>query len=166
MFGHKKAPHSFVIDDGIDPVAPMIKETDGHIVIDGIALFRKDRYITKIEPDKALIFAFLRGKFKQGELSVDQSEEGRNNEHVMLSSLVSQRSIKATSTSGKNRFKIDIDNKVTGSVLEYIGTLNLDNEKERKIVEGLISKNITKKAEEMIATMQKHNVDTWGLGSM
>lgn len=151
-------------DDAIDPVAPMIKETHGNIVIDGIALFRKDRYITKIEPDQALIFAFLRGKFKHGDLSVNLSEVGRNNEHVMLSSLASQRSIKVTSTSDKNRFNIDVYIKTTGSVLEYIGALNLENEKDRKKIERLISEYITSRAEEMIANMQKHNVDSLGIG--
>lgn len=151
-------------DDGIDPVAPMIKEMNKNIVIDGIALFRKDRYIMKIEPDHALIFAFLRGKFKQGEISINLSEVGRNNEYVMFSSLVSKRSIKATSISGENRFRVDIHIKITGSVLEYIGALNLDNEKDRNKIEALISDYITTKAEDMIATMQQHSVDSLGTG--
>jgi len=151
-------------DDGVDPVAPIIKQSGKNIFLDGIALFRKDRYVTKVKPEQALIFAILHGNFKQGELSINLEESGRDNEHVMFSSLISQRKIKASPNLRQNHIIIDIDIKIKGSVLEYIGDLHLDNDKDRKEIENLISKYITKETQKMIAKMQKNNVDSIGLG--
>ena len=152
------------LDDGIDPVAPIIKKTEEHIQLDGIALFQEDRYVTKIAPDQALTFAFLRGNFKQGEMSIDLSDVGRNDEHIMFSSMISQRSVKIKTGSGSNQYRADINIKITGSVQEYIGERSLDQDKDRKILENLIAEYIKLKAEEMVAMMQKNQVDSIGLG--
>ncbi|SDN93681.1 spore germination protein [Paenibacillus sp. yr247] len=153
-----------LFDDGIDPVAPIIKEHGRDVIIDGIALFNEDRFITKIEPDKALIFAILRGNIKQGELSIDLKKTGRNEEHVMFSSLKSKRKIKVSSNESRNQFTIDINLTIKGSVLEYIGVLKLSEEKNRREIEKLISDYIKKESNEMIAKMQKNEVDSLGLG--
>lgn len=149
-------------DDGIDPVAPMIKEMSDSVKIDGIALFRKDRYIMRIDPKQAIIFALMRADIKQGDISVDLSGENRNNEHVTLSSLVSHRSVKVTPRKGN--FQVDINIKVSGSVLEYIGVLDLENNKDRSTIEKLVSQYIQTDAEQLIANMQKNRVDSLGLG--
>ncbi|GMK40622.1 germination protein XA [Paenibacillus sp. CCS19] len=149
-------------DDGIDPIAPIIKEVDGSIKIDGIALFQKDRYIMKIEPKQTLIFAFMRKDIKQGEITVDLTDENRSNEHVTLSSLVSHRSVKVTPAKGN--FRVDINVKVTGSVLEYIGVLDLEKEQDRSTIERLVSEHVQANAEKLIAAMQRNRVDSLGLG--
>jgi len=149
-----------LFDDGIDPVAPMIRSVNEDVVIDGIALFNEDRYITKINSDKLLIFSILRGNFKEGELSVDLKSEG---EHVMLSSLVSKRKIKVQS-SGHNQFSIDINISLKGSILEYIGNLHLSDEMDRKKLENSISEYIQIEMKDMVTKMQKSKVDSLGLG--
>ncbi|MCM3634150.1 Ger(x)C family spore germination protein [Paenibacillus sp. FSL W7-1287] len=152
------------LDDGIDAVAPIIKQLDEHVSIDGIALFQGDRYVTKVEPDDTLIFAFLRGRFKNGEMSVDMSEVGRINEHIMFSSMISKRKIKIKTTSEGQHYHADISINVRGSVLEYTGKLSLDNVEHQKQIEKLIAEYIKLKTEEMVAMMQKNNVDSIGLG--
>lgn len=151
-------------DDGIDPVAPIIKERNKDIVIDGIALFNKDRYITKIEADKSLIFALLRGNFKQGDLSVDLiTKSGKSEEHVMLSSLISKRNIKVYSND-LDHIIININIKLNGSILEYIGDLHISENSDRQKLETMISKFIENETSVMIAQMQKNEVDSLGLG--
>ena len=151
-------------DDGIDPVVPIIKDNGKHISLDGIALFREDRYITKIKPDQALIFAMMRAGFTRGEISIDLAETGRENEHIMFGSIIGKRKIKASSNIENDHYRVDINMNIKGSVLEYIGDLHLDSDKDRKKLEGLISKYITDEAQTMIDTMQENNVDSIGLG--
>lgn len=151
-------------DDGIDSVAPMIKDAGNHVEIDGIALFRGDRYITKVETDQALIFAFLRGPFKRGELSIDLTKVGRSNERMMLSSISSERKIKVTSKNDNNEFHIDLRIKVSGTILEYIGTINLNSENGRVEAERLIAEYIKNQLDDMIAMLQENNVDSIGIG--
>ncbi|HIW35031.1 MAG TPA: Ger(x)C family spore germination C-terminal domain-containing protein, partial [Candidatus Paenibacillus intestinavium] len=63
-----------------------------------------------------------------------------------------------------DHYRVDINMNIKGSVLEYIGDLHLDSDKDRKKLEGLISKYITDEAQTMIDTMQENNVDSIGLG--
>ncbi|MFX3635316.1 MAG: Ger(x)C family spore germination protein [Candidatus Pristimantibacillus sp.] len=154
-----------LFDDGIDPVAPIVKDNGSKVLIDGIALFNNDRYITKIEPDKSLIFAFLRGSFKQGDLSINLGQVGRPDEHVMFSSLLSKRTMKVTSIDNKQQFKVDIQFQVKGSVMEYIGELKLTNDNEKKKLEKLISDYISQETTKMITVMQRNNVDSIGIGA-
>jgi len=153
------------LDDGIDPVAPIVKATGEHLTLDGIALFQDDRYVTNIQPDQALIFAFLRGKFKHGEMNVNLSELGKENEQVMLSSVTSNNKIKITSADPEsNRILAEISIMAKGSVLEYTGELRLDKPEDQQKLEKLIAQYIKLKAEEMIAMMQVNGVDSIGLG--
>lgn len=163
----KSSIHEFTkdyLDDGIDPVAPMIRINGDDIIVDGIALFKDDHYVMKIEPSQALIFAFLRGNFTHGEISINLSEVGRENEKVMFSSLVSKRKVKAAPSKVGAPFKVDVYIDVTGSVLEYIGNLDINSSSDRNKVEQLISDYAKIKAEEMIKTVQEQKVDSFGLG--
>ncbi|WP_162880763.1 hypothetical protein [Paraliobacillus sediminis] len=54
------------LDDGIDPILPLIKTGEKESVIDGVALFKEDRYITKINPEDTLTFSVLYSNFRTG----------------------------------------------------------------------------------------------------
>jgi spore germination protein len=153
-----------LLDDGIDPVAPILKQTEKDIIIDGIGLFKNDKYITKIKPEKVLIFSILSDTIKGGETSIDLGEIGRENESVMFSSLISKREIKVKSNAMQNRFTVNINIEIKGSVLEYIGELKINKGKDRKELEKLISEYFSKETKEMIETMKEHKVDSVGLG--
>jgi spore germination protein len=153
-----------LLDDGTDPVAPILKQTEKDIIIDGIGLFKNDKYITKIKPKKVLIFAILSDTIKGGETNIDLGEIGRKNENVMFSSLISKRDIKVKSNAKQNKFTVNIDIEIKGSVLEYIGELKVNKDKDRKELEKLISEYFSKETKEMIETMKEHKVDSIGLG--
>lgn len=152
------------LDDGIDPVAPMVRIKGEGVIIDGIALFREDRYMMKIEPSQALIFAFLRGNFTHGEISINLSEAGRENEKIMFSSLISKRKIKVAPGKDGAPFKVDVYIDASGSVLEYIGELDLNNSSDRNKIEQLVSDYIKTKSEEMVKIVQEHKIDCFGFG--
>ncbi|RXZ84006.1 Ger(x)C family spore germination protein [Paenibacillaceae bacterium] len=152
-------------DDGIDPVAPIVKLGENHIQIDGIALFRSDQYITKIEPADGIVFSFLRDNIRQGELSVDMEETEPNNEFAMLSYITSSRKIQVTPPAGQDPLpEINIALKLKCSVLEYVGDQDSSTVAGQKGLEDKIEAKIQKKALELIQMMQQHNVDSLGLG--
>ncbi|WP_139999873.1 Ger(x)C family spore germination protein [Paenibacillus paridis] len=159
-------------DDGIDPVAPMIKSLGSSLTTDGIALFKDDKFIAKINSEDALIFAFLRGSLRQGEISLklekeaghaDNNESRLRQEIVMLSSIISSRKVKVSNCQN-NHCQIDIHLNIEGSVLEYIGNLKLSIPTDRKQLERRMSTDITSKAEKLINYIQKRSVDSLGLG--
>ncbi|MGG4106107.1 Ger(x)C family spore germination protein [Paenibacillus lautus] len=152
-------------DQGIDPVAPIIKKHgNNYITTNGIALFRDDRYVTKIEPQDALVFAFLKSNFREGQINIDLTEINGKKENVMFSSLISTRKVKVI-RGMQGIEKVAYHVKVTGSVLEYIGDTRLNNDLERRELEQRISQYISKKADAIIALMKKNQVDNIGIGT-
>ncbi|MBU5442715.1 Ger(x)C family spore germination protein [Paenibacillus sp. MSJ-34] len=150
-------------DDGIDPVAPVIKEEKENIVIDGIGLFKGAKYINKIQPQDSLVFGFLRGNFRHGSISVDLGGDEGRRESVMFNSLNSKRNVKVRKQ-GTRIEEVAVNVVVKGSVLEYIGPGRLDEEKVRIELENKISEHISGKANQMMKFMQKNEVDSVGIG--
>lgn len=151
-------------DDGIDPVAPIIKDDGESIIVDGIGIFRGDKYVGKINPKDSLIFAFLRNSFKQGEISIDLSEGAEENETVMLNSLNSKKKIEVVHTP-TGRPNIVIHVKVKASVQEYTGDLKLSEEADRRKLEQEISEVTSKQADRLVTYMQQRNADSLGIGT-
>jgi spore germination protein len=151
-------------DDGIDPVAPMLRQEGDNMILDGIGLFQDDRYVTKIHPDKGIIFSILKRKFKEGQIKINiEKEDGHNKEIAMLSSVQSKRSYTVKQKGNKN-FKVTIDIEIRGSILEYIGDKNLGDEKARRLLEKQIGEFIKKETAKIVQEMQENNVDSLGMG--
>ncbi|REE78920.1 spore germination protein [Paenibacillus taihuensis] len=150
-------------DDGIDPVMPVLRNKSDNIIIDGIALFRGDKYIAEIPADDGMVFSFLRGSFKLGELSIHLSEGEPGGDTVMITSIVSKRKVRV-SRSAEGAPEITIQVRLKGTVIEYTGGLSLDRPAEKHTLEKQIDKELVKEANEMIAFMQKHKTDAIGIG--
>ncbi|MDF2662576.1 MAG: hypothetical protein K0Q94_5367 [Paenibacillus sp.] len=151
-------------DDGIDPVAPVLKDIGDSIIVDGIGLFQGGRYVDKIEPKDSLVFAFLRGNFKHGELSLDLSKSDIGSKSVMLSSLNSSRSVDVAGKGGEQR-SVQLDVKVKASVLEYIGKLRLSDDKDREALERAMSDQLTRRGNELLQFLQAKKTDSLGIGA-
>lgn len=150
-------------DDGIDPVAPVLKDDGESIAVDGIGLFQGGRYVDKIEPKDSLIFAFLRGSFKHGELSLDLSKSEIDSKSVMLSSLSSSRSVDVARIGGKQQ-SVWIDVKVKASILEYIGKMRLSDDADRAMLERAVSDQLTKRGNQLLQFLQSKKTDSLGIG--
>ncbi|MCA0755533.1 Ger(x)C family spore germination protein [Paenibacillus sp. N4] len=150
-------------DDGIDPIAPILKQNAKNIAVDGIALFHNDQYKTRIEPDKTLIFAIIRQNFKYGEMSINLAEDKGEEGQVIFSSVINHRKIRVTREQ-TDRFSVVIEIVTRGSVHEYTGNLKLSDDADRKKVESLIAGHIEREAGDMLVLMQKNKVDSIGIG--
>jgi spore germination protein len=154
-----------LFDDGIDPVAPIVKGSDLNAVIDGVAIFNEDRYVMKIDPKEALFFALLRDDFQQGQLSLDlPSKGGDQKDLAMFSNVIGNRHVKVHKQ-GNGKFAVDIKITVQGSLLEYIGKLDLSDDKAKHELESRMSEYISKQAEAIIKKIQKNKADSIGIGT-
>ncbi|KRE99893.1 hypothetical protein ASG89_27620 [Paenibacillus sp. Soil766] len=151
-------------DDGIDPIAPIIKDIGDHVKVNGIALFQDDRYLMRIDEKETIFFSMLSKNFKLGSLPIRLSNEEEKKELVLFDSLISKRRIHASRTGGST-FKVDFEISVSGSILEYMGDLKISKEEDRHELEVKIGENITSHLETIVKDMQKHNVDSLGLGN-
>jgi spore germination protein len=150
-------------DDGIDPVAPIVKDSGDKAVIDGIALFQEDRYRMKIPAQDGIFFGLFRDDLRQGEAALHLGEEDGRPVVVMFSSLLNSRKVKVHRL-GPGRFKVELLANIQGSVLEYTGHHYLNKAGVRQQLERDIADVIMAKAKEMVSQMQQHNVDSLGIG--
>ncbi|MBY0013551.1 Ger(x)C family spore germination protein [Paenibacillus typhae] len=150
-------------DDGIDAAAPIVKDAGTKVNIEGIALFKMDKYVMKIPAEDGIIFALFREDLNQGEMTVNLGEENGKPVIVMYSSLSSKRKVKVHKL-GEGRFKADISISVQGSVLEYTGEEKLSDPGTRHKLEEEISKSVTDTAQEIIRQMQQVKTDALGIG--
>jgi spore germination protein len=150
-------------DDGIDAVAPIIKPAGEDIAIDGIALFKGDKYVSRIPPEDAVIFSILRRNFKKGEISIDLKEAVNGNERLLFNSIINSQKVKIEHD-GNGEISASIQVFVKGSVLEYMGDLKIGEDEDRHKLEKLIAEYFERQAKRMLANMQQHGADSLGIG--
>lgn len=148
-----------LLDDGIDSIAPIIKEEEDNITLDGIGLFMESKYVTKIDTEEAIILGFLRGNLQRSAIDV----ELKKGQQVMFNSLTSKRKVKVEHADTE-RAKVAIHVHLKGSILEYTGPLKLDNPSNRREIAKTVSEHLTERANKMVKFMQKHQVDSLGIG--
>ncbi|NRS52057.1 Ger(x)C family spore germination protein [Brevibacillus sp. HB2.2] len=153
-------------DDGIDPVAPLIRDAKDHVMISGVALFNEHKYVGKIEQKNGVIFSFLRGDFRRGEISMEvTNEKTKKKEIVLLSSLINKRKIDVIKTNRPTKYKIIMKIAIVGSVLEYDGSLELSDDNQKRSLEKAIAQYIKKTAHNITAYMQQVQADGFGIGT-
>lgn len=158
--------HKFVrdyLDDGMDPVLPVLKQTEKHMVIDGIGLFRGDRFITKIDPKDALSFFMVYHNFYTGDLMMELTT-GEHKELVTFSSFRSTKKTKVTTSPENKKFKLVYTINIIGNILEHHGELDLSDEQDQAKLNSLIEKHIETETKKLITFMQEHKVDSLGIG--
>ncbi|MBE1441617.1 Ger(x)C family spore germination protein [Paenibacillus sp. OAS669] len=150
-------------DDGIDPVAPVIKDIGEGITIDAVGLFRDNKYIDKISSKETMILAVLRDSFKRGNIAIPL-DKNNPTEVAMFNSLISRRKVNIIPNSeGKPAARILV--RIKGTLLEYTGDLKLGEDKDRRELEKKISAFLTAQGNQMIRFMQSKKVDSLGIGT-
>lgn len=156
---------SFIRDlteEGIDPIAPILRGNEEDVVFDGIALFKDDRYVAKVPAKDTMIFYILKESFKRGEIHLEMDQRP-DEQQVMLEELKSKRRVVVDQT-GSGQPKISLNIELTGSVREYYGNLNLDKADQKRLLEQWIAECVTKRANKMIRKLQEYQVDSLGIG--
>lgn len=155
--------HHFIRDffnEGIDPIATMLKQNKEHVEITGIALFRKDKYITEINAEDVFFFQLMYQNQSKGEFSILLNNKETTS--IMFNAITSHKKIRVNHKPDQ-RHQVIIHLDVSGGVLEYIGEMDLAT-KERRLVEKQVEEYITEQAQKMVKFMQKNRVDSLGIG--
>ncbi|SFD82376.1 spore germination protein [Paenibacillus catalpae] len=153
-------------DDGIDPIAPILKEQAEDITVDGIGLFRGYKYIGKIYNKDVLLFSILRGKFKKGDMGLDLDSVRDNDgshEYIMFTSVVSNRAVHVKHNAN-GPIHVTIAANFKGSIHEYIGDLKLSKDADRHQVEKKVSEILSERGNRLVKQLQQYNVDSLGIG--
>jgi len=155
------------LDDGIDPVAPVLKESGANLEVTGIGLFHGDKYMGKVKASEMPIFSLLYKNEKGLDLFLDldkgEGDGGGGQSHVLLDSVRSSRKIRVVRPS-TGPFAVQIRMNVTSSISEYQGDLKIYDDEQRRQLEKQIADQISAKAEAIVSFMQRKKADSLGLG--
>ncbi|MBB6732592.1 Ger(x)C family spore germination protein [Cohnella zeiphila] len=152
-------------DDGIEPSASILKETGNSLIVNGIALFQEDRYVGKIDAEEKIYFGMLLGNIRAGDMFLDYPDKDFVSEDSTLMRFNSSRKLKVLSVGGGAQPpKEKISLKLTGTLLEYNGGLDLESTAERHQLEDEIEKFVQLKCEAVLATMKELKSDAIGVG--
>ncbi|MEF3307082.1 Ger(x)C family spore germination protein [Paenibacillus sp. GYB003] len=154
-------------DDGIEPVATIIRGTAKHLVIDGIALFKRDRMVGRVEPDDKTLFGLLYGNVRTGKMFMDLSANNGHGDKVSLNYLVSDRKVTIDSFDPQRKdkpLKATVRLKIRGSLLEYIGDRSMQNFRDQRLLEAEMTEFVRRRCQELLELMQKCGADSIGIG--
>ncbi|MFA9557233.1 Ger(x)C family spore germination protein [Evansella sp. AB-rgal1] len=147
-------------DDGIDPVCPIIKKGENEIIIDGIALFREDKYVNKLTPDESLFFHMLYSDYEEKNVYFNIALEDEDDVFTSFSVLEVRPKFIVTSPD-----VLEINLQVKGIIEEYSGTSDLSVREPKMKLENQLEEYIQKKSQNVITKLQQFGVDSIGFGT-
>lgn len=153
-----------ILDDGVDPVIPILKLGDNEIIVDGIAIFDDDRFVQKIIPKRAMYFFFMNKNFTAGELSVKLPRPDRERKDLILLSRVNNKRKIVIDTSDQNQIKAHISMKIKASLSEYVGENDISEKKYLEVLETELAAYIKNETEKMVQELQQVKADPIGIG--
>lgn len=152
------------LDDGIDPVMPLIVNAKTAVSTSGIGLFLEDRLVHKLSPQESIYFVLLFENFRQGEVGITLKSDNGTDVPIMLSSIINSRKIHVSRLSDPPYFRVSINVHIEGSITEYMGEHDLGDYQQIFKLEQDIARFMQDKLNAMIQHMQKHRVDSIGIG--
>ncbi|QOK29940.1 Ger(x)C family spore germination protein (plasmid) [Cytobacillus oceanisediminis] len=156
--------HLFLNDfysEGKDPYLPYFILEDGRAKIDGIALFKKGKYINHINLEQSYLLRLLSAPLKQGSYETkieDDNKEGR----IFLRSLDSKSKYKIKKV-GKNP-EINIKLFLKIQVKKVPNWIDLSKEADIQKTNKIMEAHFNKQIEQLISIFQEYDVDPIGLG--
>lgn len=163
--------HTFLrdyYDDGAEPAAAIVGETEAGLKVNGIALFIRDRYVAKIRADDAPYFSLLRGGAKNVALFMNEVDTPRGSGSIALANVTGKSRIKVLSLPNPGKRKparIAVEVKLKGSLMEYDDLLKLNNLAGQPVLERALEKYVAERCGRLIREMQEPGADALGIGS-
>lgn len=151
-----------LLDDGIDPVAPLIGIEGGDVVVKGSALFKDDRYVGKLTIQESKVLLLLKGKVKKSDLVVKiPNATGYRTLYFSYNHSKPDAKVKKKGTDIK---QIDIHVEMAGSLLEDTGTkMKGDSTIDDKELEKLIDDHLRDEADRVIKVLKEKKADSLGI---
>ncbi|WP_156202695.1 Ger(x)C family spore germination protein [Candidatus Syntrophocurvum alkaliphilum] len=138
-------------DIGYNPVIPTLKVQNNRVVLSGVAIFKSDKLIDKIDMDETRSLSLLRGIDTFGYIRFVVKEDGK----IIDTGTVRGQNSRKVSVKRKDDtfiFTIDIDYE-EAELIEHTGTQKINEEHLQKIEKNLAA-DIKEECEQFIKKMQ------------
>ncbi|MBO0958288.1 Ger(x)C family spore germination protein [Neobacillus sp. MM2021_6] len=165
-------------DIGKDPVLPILKIKDKDVIISGMALFKDDQYIAKLETERHFYLKILSDKYNAGthEFGFKRSEfdeiRNKGEEHsvrnvynklyIDVDNIRSHAKIKLMD---KKNLKFKVEVELASRLLESTEPLDLSKPGAIKFIEKKLNTAMEKEMKQMVVYFQELDIDPVGFGN-
>ncbi|WP_078429397.1 Ger(x)C family spore germination protein [Alkalihalobacterium alkalinitrilicum] len=146
------------LDNGIDPIAPIITIGKEGMISEGVALFKKDQFKATINIFQSQILFLILGEFQMGDLSIKLDRE------KLLFSFLSSKNRINVNVDSTDKIKVTLNVDVQGYITEYVGHRDLSKVNEIIDLEKEIATYLEQKANSIISIMKEEKMDNLGIG--
>ncbi|MGD6804459.1 Ger(x)C family spore germination protein [Rossellomorea vietnamensis] len=156
--------HVFLTDfysEGKDPLLPYFIVEDGIVKIDGLAIFKKSKYINHINLKQSYLLKMLKDGTKNGQYEAqvkDDDSEG----YVFFKKLDSN--VEYSINQIEQIPEISIDLTVKTQIKRVPEWLNLTKNKDIEKTEKILEKHFNKEIQQLISLLQEYEADPIGIG--
>ncbi|MEY8001291.1 Ger(x)C family spore germination protein [Clostridium sp. Mt-5] len=153
--------------EGVDNIAPLVKMEKDGVVIEGTALFSKDKMVGSLTPKNTSLLMTMMGSLKHTEYQFNSlylSENDLRSKHgISIGFNKCKRKIKVKIID--NRPVVDISLKLSASIDEY-ETDNLDESGNLENLNLKMQEELNKDCRNVINYLQEINSDPIGIGNI
>ncbi|MFC0187572.1 Ger(x)C family spore germination protein [Fictibacillus aquaticus] len=146
---------------GMDPYLPLLKMGKNKIKLQGIALFKEDQYVGKLNHNESFVFKMLVDGSKAGRYEV-KLKRGKEKGYGVIRNISAKTKYHVEKTNGKPKFTLNAT--ILGEIHEYPHWLNLEQKPSIDLVESAFKKEIDMQAAAMVSKFQELGIDPLGLG--
>lgn len=155
---------------GRDIAIPILKREDETIEISGVALFNAGKMVGKLPAEDSFYVKLSRELYESAlfettiprdSLPASQTTHSDQNVPIVLDTINTEKKVKLIDP-GTPEYTVEIE--VFGRLLEIEAEMNLDKQKNVKLLEEEIGKSISKDLEKVLVICQEVNSDVFGLG--
>ncbi len=147
--------------EGIDPFLPIIRTKNKAIQLEGVALFKGDKYVGNLNHSESFAFKVLLDGSKTGHYEVEV-KQGKRKGHAVVRNIKATTAYKVKKVNGVPQF--DVKMKIFGEIHEYPHWLNLEKVSNLNLIEKTFKNQVHEEAEKIIKKFQRLQVDPLGFG--
>ncbi|MBA2940932.1 Ger(x)C family spore germination protein [Paenibacillus sp. CGMCC 1.16610] len=151
--------------EGRDIFLPYFNVERGSVKIDGLALFKQDKFVTKVSIREAFLLKLLTESSRNGNLLMPMKADNDNStihDYVLMKSIASKANYHYNTSASEPIVEIGL--RVRVLIKDTPSWLHLNTKEQRDTFERQLGSYLEKEAQDFIALCQSKQVDPIGLG--
>ncbi|PWK15927.1 Ger(x)C family spore germination protein [Tumebacillus permanentifrigoris] len=153
-----------VYDHGRDPVLPYLRLGKEDVIVDGVAVFRDDVMVGRLDPEETRMLSYLQGGAALGEVDFKLEEKNQTGEqvHAVIMYMDFKRKVDISEKQGHPIFNLKFA--IQGAISEYSGDADLEQEPNLRKLETALKSKLERSMSGVLRKLQQeYRSDPLGL---
>ena len=150
---------------GRDPYLPYLKRHGNFVKLEGLALFKKDKYVGTVNLRDSFFVKLLLNETKNGVFQVKISNkrgDEKRDQRVLLQNLYGKADYSLGKKEGRDMVKIDIH--IRALIRDYPVSIDMTKPESHTRISRMMEKEVEREIKKLIAYFQKKEIDPLGIG--